>query len=53
MTESVPCGPDPQKAAANIKEYIDAGFDEVFVSQMGKDQEGGIRFLAQEVLPLL
>jgi G6PDH family F420-dependent oxidoreductase len=53
VAENVPCGPDPEKAAANIREYVEAGFDEVFVSQMGKDQEGGIRFLAERVLPLL
>jgi hypothetical protein len=39
--------------AQAITEYIDAGFDEVYVSQMGPDQQGGIRFLAEEVLPLL
>jgi G6PDH family F420-dependent oxidoreductase len=53
VKQSVPCGPDPQRAAASIREYVDAGFDEVYVSQMGKDQEGGIRFLSKEVLPLL
>ena len=51
--ESVACGPDPQKAADAILEYVEAGFDEVYVSQMGPDQEGGIRFLTEEVLPLL
>lgn len=53
MKEQVACGPDPHRAAEAIKEYIDAGYDEVFVSQMGRDQEGGIRFLAERVLPLL
>jgi G6PDH family F420-dependent oxidoreductase len=53
IAESVPCGPDPERAAEAIKAYIDAGYDEVYVSQMGPDQEGGIRFLAEEVLPLL
>jgi G6PDH family F420-dependent oxidoreductase len=51
--ESVPCGPDPEQAAEAIKKYVDAGFDEVYISQMGPDQEGGIRFLADEVLPRL
>jgi len=49
----VPCGPDPKPAAAAIGQYIDAGFDEVYVAQMGPDQAGGIRFLAEEVLPLV
>jgi G6PDH family F420-dependent oxidoreductase len=53
MGNSVPCGPDPERAAQSIRAYLDAGFDEVYVAQMGPDQEGGIRFLAKEVLPLL
>lgn len=50
---SVPCGPDPHRAADAIRAYVDAGFDEVYVAQMGPQQEQGIRFLADEVLPLL
>lgn len=53
IAESVPCGPDPEPVARALREYVEAGFDEVYVSQMGPDQEGGIRFLAGEVLPLL
>ena len=43
----------PGRAAEAIKQYVDAGFDEVYISQMGPDQEGGIAFLAEEVLPLV
>jgi G6PDH family F420-dependent oxidoreductase len=53
IAENVPCGPDPERAAKAVQEYVDAGFDEVYISQMGPDQEGGIRFLAEQVLPLL
>ncbi|HUR76219.1 MAG TPA: TIGR03557 family F420-dependent LLM class oxidoreductase [Sporichthya sp.] len=53
LAEKVACGPDPGKAAANIREYIEAGFDEIYIAQMGSDQEGGIRFITDEVLPLL
>jgi G6PDH family F420-dependent oxidoreductase len=53
IAETVPCGPDPERAANSLRAYVDAGFDEVYISQMGPDQEGGIRFLAEEVLPLL
>ena len=53
MAESVACGPDPERAAQALQPYLDAGFDEVYVSQMGPDQEGGIRFLSEQVLPLL
>jgi G6PDH family F420-dependent oxidoreductase len=53
MAQSVPCGPDPDAVVEAIKSYVDAGYDEVYLSQMGPDQEGGIRFLADEVLPKL
>jgi G6PDH family F420-dependent oxidoreductase len=53
VAETVPCGPDPERAAESIKQYVDAGLDEVYISQMGPDQEGGIRFLVDEVLPRL
>lgn len=49
----VPCGPDPKPVAEGIQAYFDAGFDEVYVSQMGPDQTGGLRFLTEEVLPLV
>jgi G6PDH family F420-dependent oxidoreductase len=53
LAETIPCGPDPERAAASIREYVDAGFDEVYIAQMGRDQEGAIRFLTEQVLPLL
>ncbi|HTW20662.1 MAG TPA: TIGR03557 family F420-dependent LLM class oxidoreductase [Mycobacteriales bacterium] len=53
VAETFPCGPDPEPAAKLIRSYVDAGFDEVYVSQIGPDQEGGIKFLAEEVLPSL
>jgi hypothetical protein len=36
-----------------VRQYIDAGFAEVYISQMGPDQAGGIKFLVDEVLPLV
>jgi G6PDH family F420-dependent oxidoreductase len=53
VAKTVPCGPDPERAAESLKQYVDAGFDEVYISQMGPDQRGGIAFLAEQVLPLL
>lgn len=53
MKKLVPCGPDPEPAAEAIREYLEIGFDEVYVAQMGPDQEGGIRFLQDQVFPLL
>ncbi|HEV3365553.1 MAG TPA: TIGR03557 family F420-dependent LLM class oxidoreductase [Acidimicrobiia bacterium] len=53
VAESVVCGPDPERHRAKIREYADAGFDHVYVHQVGPDQEGFFRFYADEVLPKL
>ncbi|MCU1622196.1 MAG: F420-dependent oxidoreductase, family [Frankiales bacterium] len=53
MKTAVACGPDATRAAEMIAKYVEVGFDEVYISQMGPDQEGGIAFLREEVLPLL
>ncbi|MBV9291399.1 MAG: TIGR03557 family F420-dependent LLM class oxidoreductase [Frankiales bacterium] len=53
VAEKVTCGNDPEEHVAAVKEYVDAGFDEVYVAQMGPDQEGMIRFYEKEVLPRL
>jgi coenzyme F420-dependent glucose-6-phosphate dehydrogenase len=36
---------------AAIEEYIDAGYDHVYVHQIGPDQEGFFAFYEREVLP--
>ncbi|MDX6217643.1 MAG: hypothetical protein QOG99_3227 [Frankiales bacterium] len=50
---AVACGPDATRAAEMVAKYVEVGFDEVYISQMGPDQGGGIAFLREEVLPLL
>ena len=45
------CGPDPQRHVDAIQAYLDAGYDEVHVLQMGPDQQGMIDFYAERVLP--
>jgi G6PDH family F420-dependent oxidoreductase len=51
--ESVACGPDPERHMAAITPYLEAGYDEVFVSQMGEEQEGFFRFWETELQPRL
>jgi hypothetical protein len=51
VAESVICGPDPQRHIASINEYIHAGFDHVYIHQVGPDQEGFINFYQREILP--
>jgi G6PDH family F420-dependent oxidoreductase len=53
VRESWVCGPDPERHRAAIAEYLDAGYDEVYVMQMGSDQAGMIDFYAREVLPAI
>ncbi len=53
VAAKVPCGPDPEVHVAALRTYVDAGFDEVYVAQMGPDQEGMIAFYEKEVLPRL
>jgi G6PDH family F420-dependent oxidoreductase len=53
VAQKVTCGNDVDEHVATIREYVDAGFDEIYISQMGPDQEGMIRFYEQEVLPRL
>jgi G6PDH family F420-dependent oxidoreductase len=53
VAEAVPCGPDPELHLAKIREYLDAGYDHVYLHQVGPDQEGFIRFAERELLPAL
>ena len=53
VAESVVCGPDPERHVDAIREYVDAGYDHVYVHQIGPDQEGFFSFYEREVLPEL
>jgi len=51
VAQAVVCGPDPEKHLAKIREFVDAGFEQVYVHQVGPDQEGFFRFYEREILP--
>lgn len=51
VAEAIVCGPDPEKHAQAIQEYVDAGCDHVYVHQVGPDQEGFLDFYRREILP--
>ena len=53
VAETVPCGPDPERHLESIRKAIDAGFDHVYLHQIGPDQEGFFRFFEQELRPRL
>lgn len=49
VAEQISCGPDPEPHLAAIKAYLEAGFDEVYVNQVGPDQQGFFEFYAKEL----
>jgi G6PDH family F420-dependent oxidoreductase len=51
IAESVPCGPDLDRHVEALQEYADAGVDELFVQQIGPDQDAFFGEWAREVLP--
>jgi G6PDH family F420-dependent oxidoreductase len=51
--ESVVCGPDPERHLEAIREYLGAGYDHVYVHQIGPDQKGFFDFYGREILPEL
>ena len=53
LAETIPCGPDPERHLESIRQYVDAGFDEVYVSQIGDDQAGFFDFYRRELAPRL
>jgi G6PDH family F420-dependent oxidoreductase len=53
LAEVIACGPDPERHLESIRQYVDAGFDEVYVSQIGKDQAGFFEFYRRELAPRL
>ncbi|MFP5343624.1 MAG: TIGR03557 family F420-dependent LLM class oxidoreductase [Candidatus Limnocylindria bacterium] len=53
VAEAISCGPDPAVHLERIQAYIDAGFDHVYLHQVGPDQRGFLDFAAAELLPSL
>jgi coenzyme F420-dependent glucose-6-phosphate dehydrogenase len=53
VAQAIVCGPDPERHVAGVKEFAEAGYDHVYIHQIGPDQEGFFRFYEREVLPKL
>jgi G6PDH family F420-dependent oxidoreductase len=51
VAEVVPCGPDLERHAQAIQGYQDAGFDELYIQQIGSEQERFFEVYANEILP--
>jgi G6PDH family F420-dependent oxidoreductase len=53
ITEGMPLGPDPKKHIDGIEEFAEAGFDHIYVHQVGPRQNEFFRFYSEEVIPKL
>lgn len=53
VAESVACGPDADKHVAQLREYVEAGVDEIYVQQIGPDMDGFFASYEKDVLPQL
>jgi G6PDH family F420-dependent oxidoreductase len=53
LSESITCGPDVERHVQTLQAYADAGFDELYVNQIGPDQEAFFTAYRDEVLPRL
>jgi G6PDH family F420-dependent oxidoreductase len=51
IAESTPCGPDAGPVIEAIQEHVDAGFDEVYVGQIGEEWPVFYDLMQNEVLP--
>ncbi|PSP54509.1 LLM class F420-dependent oxidoreductase [Halobacteriales archaeon QS_1_67_19] len=50
-SDSLVTDPDPETHVENLREFVDAGYDHVYVHQVGPDQEPFLKFYEREVLP--
>ena len=51
VRSTVPCGPDAQRHLGSLREYAGAGYDEVYVQQIGPDQDAFFEGWAEHVPP--
>ena len=48
---ATPLGPDIERHVASLQQYADAGVDELFVQQIGPNQDAFFTTWAREILP--
>lgn len=53
IPDAIACGPDPERHLEKIRPYLESGFDELYISQIGPDAEGFFRFFEKELAPRL
>jgi G6PDH family F420-dependent oxidoreductase len=50
---SIPCGPDLDAFTLAVAEYLAAGYDHIYLHQIGPDQEGFFDFWSKQLHPAL
>lgn len=53
IEESTPCGPDLGAIVEAAQAYVDAGFDRLYLNQIGPDQDGFFDVFEAELMPAL
>ena len=51
VAETIVCGPDPEQHIEAIDRFVNAGYDHVYVHQVGPDQDVLFELYEREVLP--
>ncbi len=51
VAEDTPCGPDVDRHVEAIQAYAEAGFDELYVNQIGPEQDAFFAAYREQVLP--
>jgi coenzyme F420-dependent glucose-6-phosphate dehydrogenase len=51
LAENLTAGNDPDEFVAALNTYLSAGYDHIYIHQIGPDQLGAIEFFSQEVIP--
>lgn len=51
VAKSMVLGSDPEQHFAQIRKYAEAGFDHIYIHNIGPDQEGFFQFYEKEILP--
>jgi G6PDH family F420-dependent oxidoreductase len=51
IAQSLPCGPDVDKHVEAIEAYATAGFDELYIGQIGPEQDAFFTAYREQVLP--
>jgi coenzyme F420-dependent glucose-6-phosphate dehydrogenase len=53
ISRFVSCGPDPEVHLRAIARFVAAGYTEVYLHQIGPDQDGFLEFFQKELVPLV